>query len=97
MNGKLNFEKSELKLLLEQEFLIYTDSFEEAEYTKARKAIFAYGDVDEFFRATGWARDNPELQTEDYLIRNRICRWWNGQLVYFSRILWEDDEGMGME
>lgn len=97
MNGRLTFEKTELKLLLEQEFLIHTDSFEAAEYAKAQKALFDYENVDEFFEATGWTRDNPELRTEDYLIRNRICRWWNGRFVYFSRILWEDDKGTGME
>lgn len=95
MNGRLTFEKTELKFLLEQEFLIHTDSFEDAEYAKARIALSDYENVEGFFEATGWARDNPELRTEDYLTRNRICRWWNGRLVYFSRILWEDDERMG--
>ena len=42
MSGSLTFENMELKLLLEREFLIYTGSFEEAEYAKARRAIFVY-------------------------------------------------------
>lgn len=94
MNGKLNFEKSELKSLLEQEFFIQTDTFEEAEYRKIRKALFAYESVDEFFKDTGWGKDNPELQSEDYLTGNRVCRWWNGQFIYFSRILWEGEKGL---
>ena len=97
MSGSLTFENMELKLLLEREFLIYTGSFKEAEYAKARRAIFVYENVDEFYEATGWERDNPELRTEDYLTRNRICRWWNGRFIYFSRILWEDDLGTGLE
>ena len=37
MSGSLTFENMELKLLLEREFLIYTGSFDEAEYGKARR------------------------------------------------------------
>lgn len=94
MNGKLNFEETELKNLLEEEFLFRTDTFNEADYTKIWKALFAYESVDEFFMDTGWGKDNPELQSEDYLTRNRICRWWNGQFIYFSRILWESEKGL---
>lgn len=97
MSGSLTFENMELKLLLEREFLIYTGSFEEAEYAKARRAIFVYENADEFFEATGWERNNPELRTEDYLTENRVCRWWNGRFIYFSRILWEDNWGTGLE
>lgn len=97
MNGKVNFENSELKGLLEQEFLIHTDTFGEAEYTKIRKTLFAYESVYEFYKDTGWAKDNPELRSEEYLIQNRICRWWDGQFIYFSRILWEDREEAEME
>lgn len=97
MSGSLTFENMELKLLLEREFLIYTGSFEEAEYGKARRAIFVYENADEFFEATGWERNNPELRTEDYLTENRVCRWWNGRFIYFSRILWEDNWGTGLE
>lgn len=25
-----------------------------------------------------------------YLTENRICRWVNGNLIYFSRLIWED-------
>ena len=97
MNGSLTFENMELKFLLEREFLIYTGSFKEAEYAKARRAIFVYENADEFFEATGWERNNPELRTEDYLTENRVCRWWNGRFIYFSRILWEDNWGTGLE
>lgn len=97
MNGRLTFEKTELKFLLEQEFLIHTDSFEDTEYTKAQNALFDYENMDEFFKVTGWARDNPECRTENYLTSNRICRWWNGRLVYFSRIMWEDEDEIGSE
>lgn len=97
MIGKETFETSEIKKLLEQEFLVHTDAFGEAEYGKVRKALFVYKSVEAFNKATGWGRDNPELCTEDYLTRHRICRWWNGRFIYFSRILWENEMEMGWE
>ena len=97
MNDSLTFEKKELKFLLEREFFIHIDSFEDEDYAKARRAIFVYENADEFFEATGWERNNPELRTEDDLTENRVCRWWNGRFIYFSRILWEDNRGTGLE
>ena len=97
MNDSLTFEKKELKFLLEREFFIHIDSFEDEDYAKARRAIFVYENADEFYEATGWERNNPELRTEDYLTENRVCRWWNGRFIYFSRILWEDNWGTGLE
>ena len=88
MNDSLTFEKKELKFLLEREFFIHIDSFEDEDYAKARRAIFVYENADEFFEATGWERNNPELRTEDYLTENRVCRWWNGRFIYFSRIFY---------
>lgn len=93
-NGKADFENIELKRLLKQEFLIDTDDFGEAEYAEARKALFTYRTEEAFYEDTGWARDNPEFRAVDYLIKNRICRWWNGQFIYFSRILWEREKEM---
>ena len=75
MNDSLTFEKKELKFLLEREFFIHIDSFEDEDYAKARRAIFVYENADEFF----------------------VCRWWNGRFIYFSRILWEDNWGTGLE
>ena len=80
MNDSLTFEKKELKFLLDREFFIHIDSFEDEDYAKARRAIFVYENVDEF-----------------YLTENRVCRWWNGRFIYFSRILWEDNRGTGLE
>ena len=65
MNDSLTFEKKELKFLLEREFFIHIDSFEDEDYAKARRAIFVYENADEFFEATGWERNNPELLTEE--------------------------------
>ena len=42
MNDSLTFEKKELKFLLEREFFIHIDSFEDEDYAKARRAIFVY-------------------------------------------------------
>lgn len=39
---------------------------------------------------TGWRRDNPECSSEEYLTGNRICRWVDGTLIYFSRLIWEE-------
>lgn len=39
MNDSLTFEKKELKFLLEREFFIHIDSFEDEDYAKARRAI----------------------------------------------------------
>ena len=46
----LTFEKKELKFLLEREFFIHIDSFEDEDYAKARRAIFVYENADEFLR-----------------------------------------------
>ena len=42
MNDSLTFEKKELKFLLEREFFIHIDSFEDEDYAKPRRAIFVY-------------------------------------------------------
>ena len=76
MNDSLTFEKKELKFLLEREFFINIDSFEDEDYAKARRAIFVYEYLDEFFGAKGWERKNAELRTVVYLTENRVRSFW---------------------
>lgn len=90
MTGK-DLSKEELMKLLETEFGIQVSNWTESELSRARKALFFYDSLEEFFKQTRWNLDNPEIVDEAYLISNRICRWVYGRLVYFSRILWEEE------
>lgn len=77
--------------LLETEFEVQVSGWTETELSRARRALFFYDSLEEFFEQTGWNLDNPEIADEAYLLSNRICRWNQGQFVYFSRILWEEE------
>lgn len=92
MNGsKAKLEADRLWHLLETEFLVCESEREKRKITEALDALEIYEDVEDFLEQTGWGRDNPELQSEEYLINNRICRWIDGKFVYFSRLVWESE------
>ena len=94
MNGnRKDYGNEELIVLLEREFMIKEPDWNRDRLTRARASIQVYDSVEDFWRQTGWKRDNPEFCTEEYLTGNRICRWVNGKLVYFSRLIWEAREG----
>lgn len=95
MTGSGIFDRKALQALLEKEFGLCTDDFSEADYARARQALSVYESVEEFLKATGWERDNPELCGEAYLTENRICRWAGGKLVYFSWLIWEPGSERG--
>lgn len=90
MTGKGRAE--ELKKILQEEFQVERDNWGEQENERAFKAVEIYEDVESFLRKSGWGRDNPELQSEEYLTANRICRWVNGKFWYFSWIVWESGD-----
>lgn len=93
MNGdKETVLQRTLKEILEQEFLIKED-WNTEKLEKAGQILEEYDNVEEFLTETGWGRDNPEYMSEEYLTKNRICRWSEGKFLYFSRILWETQEG----
>lgn len=78
--------------ILKMEFLIPEDMLDEVGIEQAAAALEIYGSIEEFLEKTGWGRDNPECSSEEYLTENRICRWVNGKLFYFSRLVWEKVE-----
>lgn len=82
-------DDSRLKEILEQEFGIYKESWEPEDLERAKKALFVYEDRQEFFSDTQWDKNNPECDSEEYLIEERICRRIDGRFAYFSRLLWE--------
>ena len=93
MNGdKLRFSWERIKEILKTEFLIPEDMLEQKGIEQAAAALEVYGSVDEFLESTGWGRDNPEYSSEEYLTDNQICRWVDGNLLYFSRLAWEKQE-----
>lgn len=78
-----------LKLLRKEfDLFIREDELEKAEL--AARCITVYKTPEAFYEATGWARDNPESAEFDSLIRQRICRRINGEVWYFSRLLFEE-------
>lgn len=92
MNGsKVKLEADRLWHLLETEFLVCKCEWKKRKIMEALDALEIYEDVEDFLEQTGWGRDNPELQSEEYLINNRICRWIDGRFVYFSRLVWESE------
>ena len=70
--------------ILELEFGIYLKEQE------AEKCIEIYDSVEEFYKATGWKRDNPESANLEYLLQHRILVEIQGKMWYFSRIRYDD-------
>lgn len=90
MSGKkVEFPLEEIKAILETEFMV--KDWEEKRQKQAMAALRVYESVEEFLEDSGWGKDNPELQGEEYLTRYRICRWVNGKFIYFSRLLWDEE------
>ena len=94
MNGdRRRFVPERMMDILKTEFLIPEDMLDKMGIEQASAALEVYGSVEEFLEKTGWGRDNPEFSSEEYLTRNRICRWVDGKLLYFSRLVWENGDG----
>ena len=95
MNGnRKDYGNEELIALLEREFMVKEMAWDSDRLAWVRASIQVYDSVEDFWQQTGWKRDNPESCTEEYLTGNRICRWVDGKLVYFSRLIWEARERM---
>ena len=92
-NGK-DYGNEELTALLEREFMVKETAWDSDRLALVRASIQVYDSVEDFWQQTGWKRDNPESCTEEYLTANRICRWADGKLLYFSRLVWEARERM---
>lgn len=94
MNGdRLRFTPERMKEILKTEFLIPEDMLDKMGIEQAAAAMEIYGCIEEFLEKTGWRRDNPEYSSEEYLTGNRICRWVDGNLLYFSWLVWENGDG----
>ncbi len=78
--------------MMEQEFHIEKEMWTDQDLKKASRALFVFPDVETFLSETGWEKDNPEYSSETYLTSERICRWVDGKLIYFSRLMWEEDK-----
>lgn len=94
MNGdRLRFIPERMKEILKTEFLIPEDMLDKMGIEQAAAAMEIYGCIEEFLEKTGWGRDNPEYSSEEYLTGNRICRLVDGNLLYFSWLVWENGDG----
>ena len=90
MNGKkADLTENGLRYILKTEFGVTDEEWEMRKAECALEFLEVYDSVEDFLETTGWGKDNPELQSEGYLIENRICRWIEGKFYYFSRLLWE--------
>lgn len=76
--------------LLEREFGLRLNESETEKIELARQSIEIYDNVEEFYEATGWQRDNPEESDLPYLLEHRILAQIQGKMLYFSRIRYED-------
>ena len=74
------------KILLMREFGISIHETEIQKLMLAAECIEIYVSMEDFLERSGWRRDNPELCEESYLVENRICRYIQGKVWYFSRI-----------
>lgn len=82
--------------LLQTEFDLFIREDEPEKAELAARCITVYKTPEAFYAATGWARDNPECAEFDSLIKQRTCRRINGEVWYFSRLLFEEGlEKMG--
>lgn len=91
MNGEMVFSRERLAEILEKEFLIPSEDWEDADWKRAYEALKIYESIEDFLRETHWREDNPECDSEEYLVKYRICRWIDNKFVYFSRLLWEKE------
>lgn len=88
MNGDgLEITQVRIKEILRTEFLVPEDILKQRSAEDVARALKSYESIEEFLEKTGWVRDNPECSTEEYLIKNRICRWVDGKIMYCSRII----------
>lgn len=77
------------KILLMREFGITIRETETQKLMQAADCIEIYVSMEDFLERSGWRRDNPELCEESYLVENRICRYIQGKVWYFSRLRFE--------
>ena len=77
------------KILLMREFDIHINETDVGRLIAAVGCIEIYDSIEEFLNKSGWKKDNPELCTQEYLLKNRICRYIQGKVWYFSRIRFE--------
>lgn len=93
MNGdRPEYSQAKIRYILKKEFLVPDDMLKQRSIAEAAKALEIYESIEEFLDKTGWRKDNPECSSEEYLTANRICRWVDGTLLYFSRLIWEEME-----
>lgn len=75
--------------LLRQEFGIYIEEGDLERIELAKRCIYIYNNLEEFYASTGWARDNPE-QNFSYLLENKVCSILDGKIWYFSQLCYAD-------
>ena len=80
------------KILLMREFDIHINETDVDRLIAAAGCIEIYDSIEEFQEKSGWEKDNPELCAKEYLLENRICRYIQGKMWYFSRIRFESTE-----
>ena len=76
--------------ILELEFGIYLKEHETEKIELAETCIEVYDSVEDFYKATGWQRDNPEVANLVYLLKHRVLVEIQGKMWYFSRIRYQD-------
>ncbi len=76
--------------LLEREFGIRLQETDTEKIKLAKESIEVYDHVEDFYKATGWRRDNPQEADLTYLLEHKILVRIQGKLLYFSRIRYED-------
>ena len=76
--------------ILELEFGIYLKEHETEKIELAETCIEVYDSVEDFYKATGWQRYNPEEANLEYLLKHRVLVEIQGKMWYFSRIRYQD-------
>lgn len=76
--------------ILELEFGIYLKEHETEKIELAETCIEVYDSVEDFYKATGWQRDNPEEANLEYLLKHGVLVEIQGKMWYFSRIRYQD-------
>lgn len=76
--------------ILELKFGIYLKEHETEKIELAETCIEVYDSVEDFYKATGWQRDNPGEANLEYLLKHRVLVEIQGKMWYFSRIRYQD-------
>lgn len=76
--------------IVRNEFGVYIADDDIENTRRAQDCIQIFDTWEDFYKTTGWKRDNPECADKEYLENQKICCEIGNRVWCFSRLKWED-------